>query len=203
LARLGGEGLVTVPLGIDTRNLPADRPAEPPPRALFLGSFAHPPNRSAARLLCRRIWPAVRRTLPSWRLVLAGPGSDRFLADLVPAADGVDAAGFVDDLDELFRQSAIFVAPLLEGGGIKIKILEAMARGIPVVTTPIGAEGITRREDGLVAWAEDADAVAALVVATAGDLPAAAARAARAREHVERHYSWSAVVRLLEDVYRG
>jgi glycosyltransferase involved in cell wall biosynthesis len=112
------------------------------------------------------------------------------------------ATGFVDDLDHLFRDAALFVAPLGEGGGIKIKILEAMARGIPLVTTPIGAEGITRRDDDLVAWAEDPTAFAAAVVAAARDPKAASDRAVRARALVEEHFSWQAVVRRLEAVYR-
>ncbi len=199
----GGQNLVTVPLGVDTGGLPCQRDADMPPQVLFVGSFQHPPNRDAAHLLCTRIWPTARPRLPGWELVLAGPGSDNFLAGLPTPPDAVRATGFVDDLTGLFRASGIFAAPLTEGGGIKIKILEAMARGIPVVTTPIGAEGITDREDDLVTWAEDPDDFVEKLVATAQQSVAAADRAERARRHVVEHFSWDAVVQRLEKVYTG
>jgi len=199
----GGRNLVTVPLGIDTRALRPEVAPVDPPQILFVGSFQHPPNRSAAQLLCDRIWPAVRSQLPGWRLVLAGPGSDAFLASRTRPLAGVSALGFVADLAPVFRASRLFAAPLFEGGGIKIKILEAMARGLPIVTTPIGAEGITSRADDLVIWAESVDEFAAALVAAAEDPTGATARAARARSHVERHFSWEAVTRRLERIYRG
>jgi glycosyltransferase involved in cell wall biosynthesis len=144
----------------------------------------------------------VASRLPGWELVLAGPGSDEFLARSPAPVDGVRATGFVDDLTELFRASGIFAAPLTEGGGIKIKILEAMARGIPVVTTPIGAEGIAERDQDLVAWANDPESFADALVKTAQRPADAMRRAERARRHVEEHFSWDAVVRRLETVYR-
>ena len=202
-SRAGGVNLVTVPLGIDTRNLTVDRAPVDPPQALFIGSFQHPPNRAAAALLCDRIWPAVRARLPRWELVLAGPGSDTFLAGHANRPAGVRATGFVDDLAALFRESRLFVAPLTEGGGIKIKILEALARGIPVVTTPIGAEGIVERSQDLVWWAEGADDFADRVVAAAQAPADADIRAAEARRHIEARFSWHAVVKELETVYRG
>ena len=199
----GGSNLITIPLGIDTRSLQPVRDVDPPARVLFLGSFRHPPNRRAAALLCDHIWPLARPQLPDWELVLAGPGSDAFLLERTSIPAGVRATGFVPDLTDLFRSSRLFAAPLTEGGGIKIKILEAMARGIPVVTTPIGAEGITVQSDDLVAWAETPADFAAALVAAAEDLPGARLRAARARRHVERFFGWETVVQRLEAVYSG
>ncbi|MEZ4387599.1 MAG: glycosyltransferase family 4 protein [Candidatus Krumholzibacteriia bacterium] len=203
LADAGAVNLVTVPLGIDTDAL-RPRPADAgPPQALFVGSFAHPPNRDAATLLCDRIWPAVQAALPGWRLVLAGPGSREFLVRRTTVPAGIEARGFVADLDPLFAASRLFLAPLFTGGGIKIKILEAMARGIPLVTTPIGAEGIATRDQDLVGWATDPDTFIAAVVDLAGRPEAAAERAARARDHVVREFSWTAVIGRLEVIYRG
>ena len=199
----GGSNLITVPLGIDTRSLQPVRDVDPPARILFLGSFQHPPNRRAAALLCDHIWPLARPKLPGWELVLAGPGSDTFLAEQTSMPAGVRATGFVPDLTDLFRSSRLFAAPLTEGGGIKIKILEAMARGIPVVTTPIGAEGITTQSDDLVTWAETPAQFAAALVTAAEDQRGAQLRAERARRHVERHFGWEAVVQRLEAVYAG
>ena len=198
----GTRAAVTVPLGIDTRSL---RPVTCDPasrRLLFVGSFAHPPNREAAALLCDRIWPDLATHLPGWSLVLAGPGSRDFLATRAPAPPGLTAAGFVDDLDQLFARSRLFLAPLFSGGGIKIKILEAMARGLPLVTTPIGAEGIATRAQDLAGWAESSEEFVARTVEMAVDPDLAAARAARARRHVEQAFSWDAVVSRLEAVYR-
>ncbi|MBD3221852.1 glycosyltransferase [bacterium] len=202
LAAAGAAGVVTVPLGIDTRAIVPQRPEARPKQVLFVGSFAHPPNRDAARRLCADIWPEVHARRPDWRLVLAGPGSDGFLAaqDAPPA--GVTATGFVDDLAALFRASAVFAAPLEAGGGIKIKILEAMARGIPLVTTPIGAEGIVREEDDLVGWAARPEDFAPALLRAIDDPEEAERRAQRARAHVEAHFGWDAVVDRLEAIYR-
>jgi len=201
LTAAGAGSLITVPLGVDVETLLPTRDVAPLPQLLFVGSFAHPPNRAAATLLCRRIWPALRDRLPGWRLVLAGPGSDDFLAAQTMPVAGVEALGFVDDLTAVFAASRLFVAPLFEGGGIKIKILEAMARGIPLVTTPIGAEGIATREDDVLAWAEDSDAFVAAVLDAVEHDDLAAERARRARRHVEKHFGWDAVVARLDAVY--
>jgi glycosyltransferase involved in cell wall biosynthesis len=202
LAAAGARRLVTVPLGIDVALLRAERPAVTPQRILFLGSFGHPPNRDAAARLCRDVWPAVRARRPDWELVLAGPGSDEFVSHSGLDGEGVRALGFVADLDELFAASGLFVAPLFEGGGIKIKILEAMARGIPLVTTPIGAEGIVAREQDLVGWAERPDDLVEATLAAIDDPEAARERATRARRHVEEAFGWPAVIERLESVYR-
>jgi glycosyltransferase involved in cell wall biosynthesis len=201
LARAGASNLTTVPLGIDTEALQPVRAALPRRQVLFVGSFAHPPNRTAAALLCEQIWPAVRPSLPDWTLVLAGPGSDTFLDQRPQTSAGIEATGFVDDLTELFAESRVFAAPLFEGGGIKIKILEALARGIPVVTTPIGAEGIVTREQDLVGWADQPDTFARVLLDTIEAPDRADERAGRARAHVERHFSWSAVIEKLERIY--
>lgn len=202
LAAVGGQRLVTVPLGIDTYGEPPRRRTENPPRILFLGSFQHPPNRSAAIALCDRIWPRIHARLPNWELVLAGPGSDAFLASRPQAGPRIVATGYVEDLAALFSSCRLFAAPLTEGGGIKIKILEAMARGLPVVTTSIGAEGIVTSADDLVWLVRDDAQFAAQLLSAAQDPEAAERRAELARLYVERHFSWNAIVGRLEQIYR-
>jgi glycosyltransferase involved in cell wall biosynthesis len=205
LAALGGRNLVTVPLGMDTERIQAHYPESTGPRYLFLGSFAHRPNRVAAERLLARHWPAVTERIAGAELVLAGRGSREFIAALPAAAHRrtarVVALGFVEDLAGLLRECVALVAPLTEGGGIKIKILEAMARGLPVVTTPIGAEGIVAAEDG-AAWIADDDAAFTEAMLDVARRPVEARRRAeRARQRIEEHFSWSAIATRLTRIY--
>jgi glycosyltransferase involved in cell wall biosynthesis len=201
LASLGGVNLHTLPLGVDTREVSYRPTDDAPDRALFLGSFQHPPNRTAARLLVEEIWPQLRPRLPGWELVLAGPGSDQFVKGLASPAIDVRGLGYVDDLGNLFAGSRLFLAPLTEGGGIKIKVLEAMGRGLPVVTTPIGAEGITVAGDETLWLAPDMTTFADQVVAAATQRDEARRRAERARRHIERNFSWAAIAARLTELY--
>jgi glycosyltransferase involved in cell wall biosynthesis len=115
----------------------------------------------------------------------------------------VDALGFVADLTPLFRESHLFVAPLPEGGGIKIKILEAMARGIPVVTTPVGAEGICAPEDDAMIIAPCDDQFAAACLEAVRNQETGRARAQRARKLMEDRFSWAGIIARLTAIYAG
>jgi len=135
--------------------------------------------------------------------VLAGRGSDVFLSGLRRQPERVQALGYVEDLTPLFRECRLFVAPLAEGGGIKIKILEAMARGIPVLTTPIGAEGIVdSAEDALAIAGADATFAEAMIRILAAPEDARG-RAERARRIIEQRFSWSAITERLTTLYEG
>ncbi len=209
-AELGGENLVLMPLGMDLTALAADwQPGADGGREtyLFVGSFDHRPNRLAAAMLVDRIWPRVSAARPAATLILAGRGSDTFVSSRLPrerwAQQRLKAVGFVDDLTPLFRNCRLFVAPLPEGGGIKIKILEAMARGVPVVTTPVGAEGIAGPADGVLTIAPCDDSFAEAWLRDAADETGCRARAVAARHLMTERFSWDAITDRLGLLYQG
>lgn len=205
LEKMGGANLATVPLGMDLDAIAADWAPRDPERYLFVGSFGHRPNVLAARFLLEEVWPYLAPSRPQARLILAGRGSDawleRYLAAHPERGGQVEAVGFVPDLGPLFRESRLFLAPLAEGGGIKIKILEAMARGIPVVTTPIGCEGICEPGDRAVFLAATTIGFRAATLEAMADPAGAAAKAAAARRLMEGSFSWKAITRRLAGIY--
>jgi len=206
-AAMGGKNLSVVPLGMDTNKIRADWEPELPARFLFVGSFGHGPNVLAAKFLIHKVWPEISTSFPEARLVLAGRGSLEFLQDHGSQEHwnirNVEALGFVDDLTPHFRTCRLFLAPLPEGGGIKIKILETMARGVPVVTTEVGAEGIMAAEDGTAVIAPCDHRFAPAVLDLANDMNRSRELAARARAHIEAHFSWDAIADRLGEIYRG
>jgi len=202
LENMGGINLTTVPLGMDLEDISGDWSHPGMDRFLFLGSLAHRPNRLAADFLLDEVWPLLRNALPEAELVLAGRGFDNYLAAR-PETEGVTAPGFIPDLGPLFRGCSLFLAPLPEGGGIKIKILEALARGIPVITTPVGAEGILEARDE-AAWITACDDTFARAVMDAvNDSGEAAVRAARGRCLMEEKFSWASITERLTGIYEG
>jgi glycosyltransferase involved in cell wall biosynthesis len=107
---------------------------------LFIGGFGHPPNEDAVRWFATEIFPLLREHDPSMRLHIAG--------DITPEAEqalsqpGIEAHGRVEDLSELINRCKVSVAPLRFGAGVKGKVNMAMSYGLPVVVTPIAAEGM-------------------------------------------------------------
>lgn len=203
---MGGRNLLTVPLGMDLTTLSADwQPDLEHETHLFVGSFGHRPNVLAAEFLLDHVWPRVSAARPGADLVLVGRGSASFLsARLAPEhwpSQRVKAMGFVDDLDDLFRRCRLFVAPLPEGGGIKIKILEAMARGVPVVTTPVGAEGIAGPDSGALTIAACDETFATAVLRDADDLSGCEQRVRVARRLMVANFGWEAITDRLVEIY--
>jgi glycosyltransferase involved in cell wall biosynthesis len=107
---------------------------------LFVGGFRHDPNVDAVRYFCEQIFPSIRMAVPDCKLIIVGSNPPDEIRRL--QSDFIQVTGFAPSLDPFFRNSYISVAPLRFGAGMKGKIGEAMSHGLPVVTTPIGAQGM-------------------------------------------------------------
>ncbi len=128
---------------------------------IFVGNYAHAPNEDAAQWLCSQIMPLVWRKLPGARLTLAGAEPTARVRRL--ANERVDVTGFVEELEAVLDRHRVFAAPIRYGAGVKGKIVQALANGLPVVTTRVGDEGIGLDSvAGIVA--EDAAAIADAIV---------------------------------------
>jgi glycosyltransferase involved in cell wall biosynthesis len=108
---------------------------------LFIANFNHPPNIDSLRYLLDAIWPSIRSAMPESALTVVGQGVEG--SDLsVPLPQGVDIVGWVRDIEPLIDHARVLVAPLRYGAGMKGKITQSMSRGLPVVTTSMGVEGM-------------------------------------------------------------
>lgn len=116
-------------------------PERAPPRALFLGDYSHRPNPESATFLAREVWPLVRRHVRDAELVLAGPRSNSEVRKLAEAP-GVSFVGFAPDLAALLGSARLLLAPVFSGAGSRIKVLTALAHGLPVVSNALGLRGV-------------------------------------------------------------
>jgi glycosyltransferase involved in cell wall biosynthesis len=166
----------------------------------FLGNYTHPPNVDAAVWLAREILPRLHELRPGARLRLAGPYAPAAVREL--AGPGVEVLGQVPDADRFIRHCAVVLAPVRIGGGMRMKVLHAMALGRPVVTTRRGIEGLALNgRTPPLAVADDAAGIAAVTAELLADRAARRALGARARAFVVEHHGPDAVARRLEAVY--
>lgn len=166
-------------------------------RLLFFGSYDWFPNADAARHLCERIFPRIRDAYDEAELVLAGRGGGEEIAAL-GEREGVTFLGEVPDLAPLVRSAAAVVAPLRVGGGTRIKVLESMAWGAPVVTTTAGSEGVEAAHGDAMVVADGVEAFAAETVRLLEHPEERTRLGENARATVERRYSIPAIAAGLE-----
>jgi glycosyltransferase involved in cell wall biosynthesis len=141
-----------VPNAIDVSAIAPVTPAGEAQSAIFVADFSYEPNRNAARFLLDEVMPRVWRQLPEAELKLVGKD-----LDLRPADGRVQALGFVEDLASAYADASCAVVPLLQGGGTPLKLLEALAYGLPVVATPRAASGLELRDGEHCLIADGAD----------------------------------------------
>lgn len=168
------EQLRTDAPGVVVEVVPLANPvwAQVPPRErraglLFVGNFAHTPNIDAATFLVRRIMPLVWRRQPGIRVTIAGGNAPAEVRAL--SAPNVDVAGWVPDLDPLVAGAAAMVAPLRYGAGVKGKVAQALASGLPVITTTLGAEGIDAEAGSEILIGDDPEELAARILELLAD----------------------------------
>jgi glycosyltransferase involved in cell wall biosynthesis len=197
LARLAPHARVAAaPLPLDPAGYALRAPLDAPVAGL-IGTAVWPPTANAVERLLTRVWPLVLERRPDARLLLAGFGMDRDAFSHLPDLPGVEWRGTVASATGFLRELGVLLYPLDRGSGAKIKVLEALALGVPIVTTPDGAEGIGGRGGIVVETADHAiaDATAALL----GDAAVRQAAGAAAYDtFAEHHAPLPATVPLIE-----
>jgi glycosyltransferase involved in cell wall biosynthesis len=187
--------IVTAPMSAALRPLPVPTA----PVALFVGS-GHGPNLTGLRWFLAHVWPDIRRELPAARLLVAG-SICASVTETLPA--GVEKLGRLPDLSTAYAQASVVIAPILQGSGIKIKILEALSFGRACVTTSVGAEGLETLRPALRV-ADTPETFTRDTLALLRDPVLATATAATlqdlAREHLSPETCYGPVARLLREL---
>jgi glycosyltransferase involved in cell wall biosynthesis len=193
----GKKPVIVVPNAISIEEF-AEVPRAPasPPRVLFVGSTWRP-NAEAVDFFVSSILPRIRAERPDLVLRVAGKvGESRELR--TQAGDGIEILGFVDDMRSEYTQATCFVAPILSGHGTRVKIIEAMAAGVPVVSTGKGAEGLDLDAGREIVIADDPSEFARAVIDLVENPVLAARIGAAGRERARRDYGSECAARLLE-----
>ena len=185
--------------GVDVAGLAGVTPEIGCARILFLGALDWRPNIDGIDFLLRDIWPAVRSARPGARLVVVGRNPPADLARRLAATEGTELHADVPDVKPFLASCATMAVPLRIGGGSRLKVLEAMAAGLPVVSTGIGAEGLGVENGVHFRRADTAPDFAAALVAALTSPDAQAQMARRARAWVSVRHDWSLLSARLEE----
>ena len=194
-----------LPNGVDLERFrPSGRPPEPR-RLLFIGSFAHLPNLLALEFFLREVWPRLEGATLH---VIAGARHEYFLshyrdrASVGLALPGIELEGFVSDVRPAYERAALVVAPLVASAGTNIKILEAMAMGKAIVSTPAGVNGLDLAPGTEFVLAKSGAEMTQEITRLLGDPAARQALEAGARAAVERSFDWDVIAHRQAELYR-
>jgi glycosyltransferase involved in cell wall biosynthesis len=177
--------VAVAPLALDQRHYTPRATLESAAAGL-IGTASWPPTAKAVERLLGEVWPRVLERRPQARLLLAGQGMERSAFPDLPVHPGVEWHGRVPSATEFLRELGVLLYPLTTGSGLKVKVLEALALGIPVVTTPDGAEGLGSLE-GVSVESDDRQIVEATVALLDGPEARREAGEAAHRTFVEHH----------------
>jgi glycosyltransferase involved in cell wall biosynthesis len=187
--------------GIDTSGYEFRASGREPYTLLFLGSFRHMPNVEALQWFLQEVFPRIRKEEPRARLVIVG--SDPPPRHSLRESEAIEMIGFVEDVREPLMRYSVFVCPILAGSGVRVKLLEAFAAGIPVVSTRMGAEGLADKDGDICALADDPGAFAAHVVHLLRHPQEAESLARRARAEVVAKRDMRVITERLVECYRA
>lgn len=198
----GAAGSSVIPICVDPREWRPVERATDRRRVTFLGGLHWPPNAAGVAWFLAEVWPRVRETRPDAELTILGRAPATVAASLRRVAgQGVEITGHVRDPEVHLRDTAAFVVPLHAGGGMRVKILDAWARGLPVVSTRLGCEGIEGVHERELLIADDA-AGFAVAVTRLLDSPELQDRlGAAARRRIVTDYDWRVRYRDWDSVY--
>jgi glycosyltransferase involved in cell wall biosynthesis len=188
-----------VPFGAELPAQTADPVGSTPPSLLFVGNFLHPPNSDAALWLASEIFPLLKDEFSTLKLFIVGDAPPLALRQL--AGERIIVTGRVPEVKPFLDAATVVVAPLRAGGGMRVKVLEALAAGKAVVATSLAAEGLAVNSGEHLLVGDTAQAIAQHIAALLRDPVRRRALAICARGWAERHAGWENCVAAYEAMY--
>jgi glycosyltransferase involved in cell wall biosynthesis len=159
-----------------------------------------PPNAEGVSWFAKQVWPRLARLSKSAVFTVVGKGAPTAVRSLEEAGR-VEVMGYVDDLDAVLDETAVFIVPLLSGAGMRVKILDAWSAGLPVISTTVGAEGMLYRDGENLSIADSAEAFANAAARLLGDKASAKRIGEAGRATVEQFYDWRNVYKAWDAIY--
>ena len=194
------EKVVPLPVGVDTDHI---RPVLLPKnsnRVLALGTMSWPPNADAIAYFVKSIYPLIKSKKPDARFTIVGANPPREISVLSERDMSIEVTGYVDNIRTAVEDTGVFVVPLRIGSGMRVKILDAMALGLPVVTTSIGCEGISINPGEHVLVADTPEEFADSVIHLLRNYNERLRLGSAGRNLVESLYSWPSILHRLDQV---
>jgi len=191
-----------IPIAVDTEEIPLHRRSRSANRILHMGTMFWPPNVDGIRWFVNSVLPLIRRELPDVEFDVLGANPPAEMLAWNANGAGVRVAGYVDDPSPYLANAGVFVVPLLAGGGMRVKILTAMAQGLPVVTTTIGCEGIDAMPGRHLLVADTPQEFAAATLRILAQPRLAEDLGLNGRRLVEQRYSLPQLAAQLERAYQ-
>jgi len=192
-----------IPVGVDTNYF---RPStEPPPdeqAIIFTGQYEVYSNIDAVTWFVATCWPILKARRPGLKFYIVGPGAEPVLREIARKEDAIIVTGGVSDIRPYLKRATLFVCPVRLGSGLRFKLLEAMASGLPLITTTLGAEGIPLQNGDNCFLADKPEIMAECIDLLLGDDILRQSIARQARTLVEERFNWDHGMDLLEDVMR-
>ncbi len=187
-----------IPICVDPQDTPVINRVAQPHRVTFLGGLHWPPNAAGIVWFAREVWPSVRAACPDAVLTIIGKSPPK---ELDGRGKGIEVTGYVDDPMPYLKETAVFIVPLHAGGGMRVKILDAWAWGLPVVSTTIGAEGIDCRHGDNLLIADTATDFVTAVQRVMADHPLANLLVLACRDSVGVCYDWKKIYSAWDAIY--
>lgn len=186
------KSLATIPVSIETNYIQNEYEAN---SFFHIGSMNWGPNIEAINWLVNSIFPSIRKQLPDAKLYLAGSNmSNKFLTD---ESNGIEVIGFVEDVSDFMINKGVMLVPLKSGSGVRIKIIEGMNLGIPIVTTKIGAEGIDAEHQKNIIIAKNEEDFVNFAVSLSESKEKRSLLGKNAKEFISKHYQIEHVTKKL------
>ncbi|MGB0430433.1 MAG: glycosyltransferase [Bacteroidia bacterium] len=194
------ENIEIIPNGVDINGFSYQKRTLKPVDLLFVGNMSYYPNVKAAEYLVDQIKPALAQKGYSLKIEIAGANPAQQVLEL--NGENVKVSGWVDDIVETYHSAKVFVAPLFHGSGLQNKILEAMACGVPVITTTQTNNAIKAKPNSEILLADNAQEFAMAIIKLMGNSSEYSILQKNARTFVEQNYSWNVFVSKLNNAIK-
>lgn len=187
--------------GVDTEYFDADRIEVIPKSVIMVSGMNWFPNRDAVLYMCDKIWPLLKSTVPEATWTIVGASPPKKIRELARNDNNVVVTDFVDDVRPYMKKAETYLCPMRDGGGTRLKILDALSMGMPIVATTMACEGIDVEPERHVLIANSPEEFIKQIVRVQNDESLRSKLSSEARKFVEEKFSWSVIGKKLSDIY--